>query len=281
MLWWSYFVNAVARLWVATRYKLKIEGFDEIKQSDDGRPIVFLSSHPCFADPIITVSVIWFKHKPKPLISTTETERPIFKQILSSAYKPIGIPDLQKHGRGQAKAVKQAIKTIGIELQNGSNILLHPAGRFSRNGYEDLGSRSSVASIIKYRPDARIVLMRYVGLWGSRSGRQPWNAPPPVVKLFGQALLSFIVNLMVFIPKRHVKVVFKEVTDFPADGDRLEINNYLERFYNKEYQPTVKVPLFFWQKTEILPNIPPPLPIGHDKFNGKNKEDHDENTQMG
>ncbi len=278
MKWWGYIVNALAKLWVFTRYRLKVEGLDEIERNNDKRPILFLSSHPCFADPIITVSLIWFKHKPKPLISTTELERPVFKQILSTAYKPVGIPDIQKHGRGQAQAAKQAIETIGMELQKGSNILLHPAGRLTRTGYEDLGTRSAAASIMQYRPDTRIVLMRYVGLWGSHSGRYLWNAPPPVVKLFAQAFLSFIVNLMVFIPKHPVKVVFKEVTDFPTAGSRLEINNYLEQFFNEEYQPIVKVPLFWWQKKEILPNTPPPLPVGYDKLNEEQKEDHHEKT---
>lgn len=278
MILWSYFINTVAKLWVATRYKLKLEGFDDIEPKKDDRPILFLSSHPCFSDPIITVSITWFRHKPKPLMSATELERPVFKQVVSTAYNPIGVPDISRTGRDQVHAVRKAIEGIGMELQKGTNILLHPAGRLSRNGYESLGGRSSVESILKYRPDARIVLMRYVGLWGSLCGRQPWDAPPPIGKLFKQAFISFIVNLMFFVPKRPVKVVFKEVTDFPVNGTRLEINNYLERFFNEEYQPLVKVPLFFWQKTEILPNIQPPLPIGHDELNKQDRKSSDENT---
>ncbi len=249
----------LAKIVVALRYKVTIEGLEDIKPSTD-RPILFLATHPCFADPVISMHTLWEDFQPKPLASATQTERPGIG-LLIKAWEPVEIPNIWVQGRDKLQATRDAIHNIGKALEDGSNVLLYPAGRFPQNGYEDLGARSSVSSILKYRPDARIVLMRYVGLWGSRTGRQPWNDVPPYHIVVLQGLMALIVNFIFFVPKHPVKLVMKEVDDFPLEGSRIEINNYLETFFNAEYQPVVKTPLFFWQKTQILPNIQPPPPI--------------------
>ncbi len=253
----------LAKIVIALRYKVTIEGFNDI-EPEEGRPILFLATHPCFADPVISISTLWKKFQPKPLASATQTERAGIGTLIK-AWEPVEIPNIWVQGRDKIQATRDAIHNIGQALENGHNVLLYPAGRFPRNGYEDLGARSSVSSILKYRPDARVVLMRYVGLWGSRTGRQPWNDVPPYHIVLMQGIAALIVNLIFFIPKHPVKLVMKEVYDFPIDGSRIEINNYLETFFNAEYQPLVKTPLFFWQKTQILPNIQPPAPIQEKK----------------
>ncbi len=249
----------LAKVVIALRYRVTVEGLEKIKPESD-RPILFLATHPCFADPVISISTLWKDFQPKPLASSTQTERAGIGWLIK-AWEPVEIPNIWVQGRDKIQATRDAIHNIGTALEDGSNVLLYPAGRFPRNGYEDLGARSSVSSILKYRPDARVVLMRYVGLWGSRTGRQPWNDVPPYHIVVLQGIISLIVNLIFFVPKHPVKLVMEEVDDFPINGSRIEINNYLETFFNAEYQPLVKVPLFFWQKTQILPNIPPPPPI--------------------
>lgn len=262
------FLLFLANIVVILRYKVEVKGLDDIDPSLDDRPILFLATHPCFADPIISMRTLWKKYQPKPLASLTQTERFGIGFILK-AWEPVEIPNIWVQGRDKIQATREAIENIGQALGNGSNVLLYPAGRFPRNGYEDLGARSSVSSILSYRPDARIVLMRYVGLWGSRTGRQPWNDVPPLHIVALQGIASLFVNCIFFVPKRKVKLVMEEVEDFPINGSRLEINNYLETFFNAEYQPLVKTPLFFWQKTEVLPNIDPPKPVGWDKLQAK------------
>ncbi len=250
---------ALAKIVVALRYKVIVKGLEEIDREED-RPILFLATHPCFADPVISMRTLWERFQPKPLASATQTER-FGIGLLIKAWDPVEIPNIWVQGRSKIQETRNAIHNIGQALADGSNVLLYPAGRFPKNGYEDLGARSSVASILSYRPDARIVLMRYVGLWGSRTGRQPWNDIPPYHIVALQGLISLIVNFVFFVPKRSVKLVIKEVDDFPINGSRIDINHYLESFFNAEYQPLVKTPLFFWQKTQVLPNIPPPPPI--------------------
>ncbi|MFV0430969.1 MAG: hypothetical protein ACK5MJ_02190 [Alphaproteobacteria bacterium] len=252
---------------VPLRYRVNIIGKDKIDapNENDTRPILFLSTHPCFADPVLTMQSLWPKYRPKPLASSTQTERIGIGSLLK-LWDPVEIPNIWVQGRDRVQQTRDAIESIGQALADGSNVLLYPAGRFPRNGYEDLGARSSVTSILSHRPDARIVLIRHVGLWGSRTGRQPWNDVPPLHIVAMQAIVALIANLIVFMPKRNVKIVMEEVTDFPVDGSRLEVNNYLESYFNAEYQPLVKTPLFFWQKVQVLPNIEPPKPIGWDKL---------------
>lgn len=263
------FLSSLAKILVWLRYKLTIVGVEDIElqgENGDHRPILFLSSHPCFADPIIAMSVLWHRHKPRPLASSTQTTRPGLKQVMG-AYDPVEIPNIWVQGRQHVQATRDAIHHIGTSLQEGRNTLVYPAGRFPRKGgYEDLGARSSVSSIIQYRPDTRIVLIRYVGLWGSRTGREPWGDVPPLGKVFLMGLAALLVNLIIFSPRRPVKMVLQEVGDFPKEGSRIEVNHYLESFYNAEYQPLIKNPLFFWQKTKILENMDPPMPVGQEKL---------------
>jgi len=52
-------------------------------------------------------------------------------------------------------------------LRQGENLLLYPAGRIYRSRWEELGGNSGVEQILERVPDARVVLVRTRGLWGS------------------------------------------------------------------------------------------------------------------
>ncbi len=253
------FLHKVSIFLTSLRYRFIVKGLEDIPQqsADDPRAILFLSAHPGFSDSIIFMRLTWAKFHPRPLSALSQMQRPIMKMLVGP-YNPVVLPDIKAHGREALKSIKEAIEITGKALQDGGNILIHPAGRFPRNGYENLGKNSMVPKVLKISPNTRIVLVRYVGLWGSRAGREPWNDVPPFGKILLQGLIAFFANLIIFIPKRTVNVTFEEAKDFPINGTREEINHYLENFYNAEYQPAVRVPLFWWQKTEILPNIQPP-----------------------
>lgn len=61
----------------------------------------------------------------------------------------------------------------------GDNVLLYPSGGLTRTGRERLGGNRGAAMLREAVPDARIVLVRTTGLWGSsfswprQSARQP------------------------------------------------------------------------------------------------------------
>ena len=62
---------------------------------------------------------------------------------------------------------RAALQDIADGLKAGENILLYPAGRLKRQYLEDIGSASGVETLVKAVPDARVVLVRHNGLWGS------------------------------------------------------------------------------------------------------------------
>jgi long-chain-fatty-acid--[acyl-carrier-protein] ligase len=62
-------------------------------------------------------------------------------------------------------------------LSEGGNVLLYPSGRTSYTAREEIGGASAVETIIRACPDARIVLVRIKGLWGSRFSRSAGTRP--------------------------------------------------------------------------------------------------------
>ena len=93
-------------------------------------------------------------------------------------------------------------------LKNGDDIIMYPAGRLYRSQFENLAGNSGIEFIITQVPDARVVLVRTSGLWGSSYGRA--NDPAP--SLLGSvpaATKYFLSNLLFFGPRRKVTVEFK------------------------------------------------------------------------
>ena len=51
-----------------------------------------------------------------------------------------------------------------------------------------------------------------------------------------------LLNGLFFMPHRRVLIEFVEPADFPRDGSRMAINNYLEAFYNERAPRNTYVP---------------------------------------
>ena len=67
-----------------------------------------------------------------------------------------------------------------------------------------------------------------------------------------------LLNFIFFIPKRKVSIEFSPAkNDFPRQGTRKEINDYLEAFFNRGFgpsgEPLQRVPIYFW-KAKYIPN---------------------------
>lgn len=241
-------------------YKIDVKGLDAIKDHD-GRPILFVSTHPCMADPMVLTSVLIKRFKPRPLVRDLQIIRPILGRIVRD-FEPITMPNIQNqftNGKmskeDRAYILQESVKLAIAEIKKGRDIIIWPAGRLSRDGYDYFEERSGMYRMIKERPDVRVVAIRSQGLWGSRMSW--WKGPDmPLWKVFFIGFFCLIINGFFFMPKRKVTYDFTELTGFEGLS-RKEVNQKVQTFFNSLEQPAYEVPLFWWQKTKVYPAAEP------------------------
>jgi long-chain-fatty-acid--[acyl-carrier-protein] ligase len=129
-----------------------------------------------------------------------------------------------------AEAFLEAIKG----LKEGDNFLIYPAGRTKSSNLELIGGASGVHTILESFPNPNIVLVRTKGLWGSSFSRALIGKSPAVFPTIMTGMKIVLQNLLFFTPRRHIEIEYVPAPeDFPYKGTRLEINRYLENWYNQ------------------------------------------------
>ena len=230
------------------RYRIHVTGLRKIKKSrrDDRRPLLFLPNHQALIDPVIIMSLLYPVFAPRPLADEKQTAHPFFRWLLAQI-GAIRIPDLSTSGQQVLEQVIVGIEEIIAALKQGDSILLYPSGRISRGNLELIGGNSGAATIIHAVPEARIVLVRLRGLWGSRYSRA--RGIPSLLKDVGKLSLAVLANGIFFMPRRRVTLEFvEEPEDFPPrNAGKQVINRWLEDFYNQNPDRHTEVPLW-WQQ---------------------------------
>ena len=236
------FILLILKCLLRLRYSLEITGFKKVAEKG-GRGILFLPNHPALIDPVILSTLLNKNFKPRPLADANQVNRRIIRKIVNLT-RPIIIPDLFTYGRSDRDVVVRALGAMVNGLKKGDNLIIYPSGRLYRGYREEIGGNSAVEHIIKEIPDVRIVLIRTTGLWGSSFSRADGKIPA-IKRHFKKYLLTVLANGIFFIPRRKVLVELIEPENLPRQAGRLEINNYLEQFYNEKATPNTYVP-YFW-----------------------------------
>lgn len=246
----------VARALLSLRYRVRVEGLDAVHARDDGRPILFLPNHPALIDPALAYLAL-SDYFPRPLGDVHQISRPVIRTI-TGLLGAIPLPDLRRDGRMAERGVREAIARVANALRAGDNILLYPAGGLTRTGRERLGGNRGAHTIRAAVPEARIVLVRTTGLWGSSFGWASGKAPDSLRGLLKGAFL-LLLNGVFLMPRREVRITLAEPEPpAPAAGVRA-FNEALEAFYNAEETPALAVPRHFLFGT--APRVmPPPAP---------------------
>lgn len=250
------FILFILRTLLRLRYRIDIKGLDRIRR--DGKVgMLFLPNHPALVDPLIVNVALQQHFSVRPLADRAQADHPVTGFLLNKM-QALLIPDLsQQSNQGERGDVAEALQLMERSLEQGEHLLVYPAGRIYRGPNEELRGSSAVDRLVKAVPEARVVLVRTSGLWGSRFSRAHGDKPHFFKTLLAM-LPKLLVNGLVFMPKRTVTVEFIEEADFPRQGSRQEINGYLETFYNEVAQPAFTVPDYFWQgnQTRELPAPP-------------------------
>jgi acyl-CoA synthetase (AMP-forming)/AMP-acid ligase II/1-acyl-sn-glycerol-3-phosphate acyltransferase/acyl carrier protein len=228
-------------LWL--RYRVRVKGLDEVAAS--GRTgILFLPNHPGYIDPFIVLSILMKRFAPRILADKDQIDR-FFVRHLARRIGARPIPDASRYA-GAREQIDAAIAESIEGLRRGENLLFYPAGRVYRSWREDLGGASATETILKAVPDARVVLVRTTGLWGSMF-TYAGGGPPAVGKAITKGVKTLLANGILFSPRREVTVEFIEPSDLPRDADRTTLNRHLEGFYNATARHNTYVPYTLWE----------------------------------
>lgn len=247
----EYLYSRFFRLALWLRYRIKVEGLDELEETTFSRPggILFLASHPAEVDPAILLYILFKKFKPHPVAIDYLFQNRLIRYFL----KLVGsfpVPHFE-HGTNSFKRRNMEItyERILNALRNGENILLYPSGGLKRQAETVIGGASGTQNILQNCKEANVVLINTRGLWGSSFSRAITGTSPRVLDIAKERSVDLLKNLIFFMPKRHITIKIEVPKDFPYEGSRLEVNKYLENWFNKEGpEPLYLVPYQFWNK---------------------------------
>lgn len=220
------------------RYRVTIKGLEHVNPEVLNKPggVLFLPNHPTiFVDPTLIALAIWKKYPIRPVIVEYMYYTPWIHTVMR-LMNALPIPNFFASSNSLKK--KRADKTLEViieNLKNKENFLIYPAGKTKHQAKEIIGA-SGVHRIIQSVPEANIVLVRTTGLWGSRFSRAltAGRAPPTMFETVFWGVKKVLKNLIFFTPKRHVTIEFVPAgPDFPYQASRLEMNRYLEKWYNR------------------------------------------------
>ena len=239
-------LSLIGRRLIALRYRVEVRGLREIRARGN-RGILFLPSHLALIDPAILTVLLDPSFHPHAVADAYQISHPLVR-FFARLFGARPLPDMERQGLEAMAATRAAVDETVAALRSGQNLLFYPAGRM-RHGYrEELRAASGAELLVKAAPGARVVLVRQTGLWGSSFSRGFTGELPKLVPNLIRGARKLLVSGILFIPKRQVLVEFVEPDDFPRQASRMEINRYLEEFYNARAPHNTYVPYTPWEK---------------------------------
>ncbi len=224
-----------AILWL--RYRITVKGLENLKPTILNKPggVLFLPNHPTvFLDPVLVTLMIWKKYPIRPLVVEYMYYLPIVYWVMQLMHA-LPVPNFITSSNSlKKKKADQVIQTVIEDLKKRANFLIYPAGRIKNQAQEIIGATSAVHRIIQTVPEANIVLVKTSGLWGSSFSRALTGTTPSMFEAVLHGIKIIFKNLIFFTPRRNVTIEFVPVgPDFPYQASRMELNRYLENWYNR------------------------------------------------
>jgi len=227
----------ILRIVLWFRYRIKIKGVEKLNKKNLNKPggVIFLPNHPCvFIDPATVAMAVSRRFPIRPMIVEYFYYTPGVYQIMQ-LMNALPVPDFDQASNSLKKRKsEEVVKQVMEDLRKGDNFLIYPAGRTKQTGYESVGGASAVHRIVNEVPEANIVLVRTKGLWGSSFSRAFTGKAPPLFPTIWTGMKHVFKNLIFFTPRRYVEIEFTPAPDdFPYNASRVELNKWLERWYNR------------------------------------------------
>jgi long-chain-fatty-acid--[acyl-carrier-protein] ligase len=246
-------LSLLGRALLSLRYRVEVRGLPEILA--DGRTgVLFLPSHLALIDPVILTVVLERRFHPGSVADEYQLARPLIG-FVARLFGARTLPNLDRQGVAGVDSTRAAMEGAAGALRAGENMLFYPAGRLRHGRLEELRAASGTDILVKAAPATRVVLVRQTGLWGSSFSRAYNGELPRLWPTLWHGVKGLALSGLFFAPRRHVLVEFVEPDDFPRQAGRMEINRYLEEFYNERAPYNTYVPYTPWEKggTRTLP----------------------------
>ncbi len=216
------------------RYRIVVEGLAELPPKDE-RGMLFLPNHPALIDPFILLCVVTRRFPVRPLAGRGQIERP-FVRFLAGRVQVKKIPDATEGAAVRRPKVAAVLRDVTRAVRSGEAWLVYPAGRLAEGPREVIGEQGGVAFLLEHCREARVILVRTSGLFGSVFSRAS-GTTPTVTGALRSGLRRWAKSGLIFGPRRQVTLHFEERQDVPREAGRAAINRYLEEFYNAELSP--------------------------------------------
>ena len=234
-----------ALLWL--RYDITLIGKEKLLQREG---VLILPNHPGELDPVIVFSHLWNPMQPRGMAVEDFYYMPVLHYLMQML-RVIPMPNMYG-GIGSYKKyrVRKALKHAADCLNEGSNVVIYPSGRLMRSTREEVRATSGVYDVLSQVHQKKILLVRTRGLMGSSFSWVAWQETPPLFRCLMIAIMHLAMNLIFFSPRRKVVIeLLESPTDFPYDGSKMEMNRYLDNWYNKGgEEQIVLVPQTIWSK---------------------------------
>jgi long-chain-fatty-acid--[acyl-carrier-protein] ligase len=221
-----------ARSVLPLRYRIRVHGLDRVRSLDADGPILILPNHPAFVDPPIVLASLFKALHPRPLLFESNFNSPFLRPLMT-LLNALRVPDLDQTSAEARARTAAAIQGVIDALRAGQNVILWPSGRLQRNGRERLGAARTLSDVLKAVPQARVVLVRTRGLWGSRFSYAFTGQCPHLGQRLLQGVGLLLANLLFFAPRRGVDLTLEYVERQRLPGlEREQLNPWLENWYN-------------------------------------------------
>jgi len=233
----TFLIGAFLKFALWFRYRVTVKGLDKLNKKNLAKPggVLILPNHPTvFVDPTLITMAIWKKFPIRPMIVEYMYYKPFLNKIMR-LLDGLPIPNFATSSNSlKRKKSEKVIQEMVEGLGKGENFLIYPAGKLKSSALEVIGGSSAVHRILNDAPEANVVLVRIKGLWGSSFSKAFLGKTPPMVPVIIEGIKSVLKNLLFFTPRREVIIEFEPApADFPYKASRLELNRYLERWYNR------------------------------------------------
>ncbi len=250
-----YIASTLFALFLKLRYRVRLHGVEKIKKNDK-RGLLFLPNHPALIDPIILGSFLVRKFHPYILLHDEQVNGTALKHFVKKLkLLPIGDPAVE--GNAIEDKVREQFIRCREALKRGENVWMYPSGHAYSSRYENLRGNSGTFHLLQACPDARVILIRTTGLWGSSFSRCD-GVKRPFPEIAKSKIKYFFTNFLFFMPRRHVDITFEEVADLPLNAGKDALNRHLENFYNLDAPPNTYVPYSIWESGTTRTVAEPP-----------------------
>ncbi|MEX0961934.1 MAG: AMP-binding protein [Simkaniaceae bacterium] len=224
--------------------------------------VIFLPNHPAEIDPIMMMALLTPPFKVRPLV----VDHFFFMsgaRIFMNLVKAISIPNFETAAnKWKERRGEKAFEEVAQGIKRKENFLIYPSGHLRRSPKERIGGSSFVYNLLNHTPEAKVVLIRMEGLWGSMFSRALTGSSPDFWKMVFKGVKIILKNGIFFVPKRdvYIELAFPLKDQLPIGEEKLTLNRYLEAFYNNyqgKSEEEIKLVSFSRSKEEF-PKIEEP-----------------------